>query len=78
MGILKKLKNIFLKTQTETPVVLITKKSDIKEFSCIEEAIKDLETDPDIPKEKIEKLRKSIEILKNKGKIRIQNGEIID
>jgi hypothetical protein len=64
--------------QQKAPVVLISKETDIKEFSSVEEAMIDIENDSNIPKEKIEKLRSSVEALKNKGIIKIQNGEIIE
>lgn len=72
------MKMFFSKKIKNAPIVMITKSSDVKEYSCIEEAIKELEADPDTPKEKIEKLRKGVDAIKNKGTIKIQNGEIIN
>jgi len=43
----------------------------------IEEAIKALEKDPNIPKEKIEILKQSFEKLKDKSSIKIRNGELL-
>ncbi len=60
------------------PVVLISKDTEIKEFNCIVEAITDLEMNSNVSAEIIEKLRASVETLKNKGIIKIQNGEIIE
>lgn len=68
------------------PLVIIKKDSnnfhfqnnaDIKEYMSIDEAIADLESDPNVSKEKIEKLKLSLRNLKNKSLIRIKNGEII-
>jgi hypothetical protein len=60
------------------PFVVINKDTEIKEYNCIEMAIADLEKDHDIPKEKIENIRVSFENLKNKGSIKIRNGEIVE
>jgi hypothetical protein len=51
--------------------------TNIKEFKSIEEAIVDLENDPNVPVHKIEKLKISLKNLKNKTSIKIRNGEII-
>jgi len=78
---LKKLMHLFQKKQPASLPLLIIKKGasadDIKEFTSIEEALASLEDDPDIPAEKIERLRSSLNDLKNKRSIRIRNGEII-
>jgi hypothetical protein len=51
--------------------------TNIKEFNSIEEAIADLENDPNVSHYKIEKLRLSLNNLKHKTTIKIRNGEII-
>jgi len=69
------------KLSTSAPLVIIKKgKEDenVKEYNSIEEVITDLENDPNVPKEKIEKLRLSLKSLKNKTSITIRNGEIIN
>jgi len=74
------------KNYKPTPLIIIKKESsfsnskydaDVKEYSSIDEAIADLENDPNVPKEKIEKLKQSLKLLKNKTSITIRNGEII-
>jgi hypothetical protein len=62
------------------PILIIKKETDdsnIKEYLSIEEAIADLENDPNVSAEKIEKLRESLNNLKNKTLIKIKNGDII-
>lgn len=62
------------------PLLIIKKNAEdanVKEYTSIEEAITDLENDPNVPKEKIEKLKSSLKLLKNKTSITIRNGEII-
>lgn len=62
------------------PLLIIKKNVDdanVKEYNSIEEAIADLENDPNVPSDKIEKLRSSLNNLKNKTSIKIRNGEII-
>lgn len=62
------------------PLLIIKKNADdanVKEYTSIEEAIADLENDPNVPSDKIEKLRSSLNKLKNKTSIKIRNGEII-
>jgi len=61
----------------KAPFVIINKDQEIIEYDSIEVAIADLEKDPEIPKYKMEKIRASFEEMKNKGKIKIKNGEII-
>ncbi len=81
MKILKKLCGLFKKGHSTSAPVLIIKKdtndSNIKEFNSIEEAISDLENDPNVSAIKIEKLKLSLKNLKNKTSIKIKNGEII-
>jgi hypothetical protein len=65
---------------TIAPLLIIkqdTKEVDVKEYQTIEEAIADLENDPNVPSEKIEKLKASLKKLKNKTSITIRNGEIL-
>lgn len=62
------------------PLLIIKKDADdanVKEYMSIEEAIADLEKDPNVSPEKIEKLRSSLNTLKNKTSIRIKDGELI-
>jgi len=72
---------LFTKGHSTSAPVLIIKKdtndSNIKEFNSIEEAISDLENDPNVSAIKIEKLKLSLKNLKNKTSIKIKNGEII-
>jgi len=81
LKILKKLCGLFKKGHSTSAPVLIIKKdtndSNIKEFNSIEEAISDLENDPNVSAIKIEKLKLSLKNLKNKTSIKIKNGEII-
>ena len=68
------------KPSQSVPLLIIKKESDdtnIKEYESIEEAIADLENDPNVPTDKIEKLRLTLKNLKNKTSIKIRNGEII-
>ena len=62
------------------PLLIIKKNADdanVREFKSIEEAIVDLENDPNVSSDKIEKLRSSLKNLKNKSSIKIRNGEIV-
>jgi polyhydroxyalkanoate synthesis regulator phasin len=72
---------LFNKKLAKPSPLLIIKKGkgdeNVKEYSSIEEAITDLENDPNVSHSKIEKLRLSLNNLKNKTTIRIRNGEII-
>jgi len=68
------------KPSASAPLLIIKKDTDdanLKEYNSIEEAIADLENDPNVPSEKIEKLKSSVKQLKNKTSIKIRNGEII-
>ncbi len=79
--------SLFTKKQSKSiPILIIRKETDlsrtrdydnVKEFKSIEEAIADLENDPNVPLEKIEKLKSSLKNLENKTSIKIKNGEII-
>ena len=72
---------LFSKKTKRTGSLLIIKKNtdndNVKEYKSIDEAIADLETDPNISVDKIEKLKSSLNNLKNKSSIKIQNGEIV-
>ncbi len=62
------------------PLLIIKKEIDnenTKEYNSIEEAIADLENDPNVSAELVEKLKLSFKNLKNKRSIKIRNGEII-
>ena len=72
----------FFKGKPSGPLpLLIIKKNEtdanVKEYTSMEEAIADLEKDPNVSPEKIEKLRSSLNTLKNKSSIRIKDGELI-
>ncbi len=63
------------------PLLIIKKETDdakVKEYMSIEEAIADLEIDPNVSAAKIEKLRISLKNLRTKSSIKIRNGEILD
>jgi len=68
------------KNSVSVPLLIIKKDKDdsnVKEYRSIEEAISDLEIDPNVSAEKIKKLRSSLKNLKDKTSIKIKNGEII-
>ena len=81
LKIIKKLCGLFTKKHSTSAPVLIIKKdtndSNIKEYKSIEDAIADLENDPNVSAVKIEKLKVSLKNLKNKTIIKIKNGQII-
>ena len=78
---MKKLWDLFTRKHTGTVPLLIIKKGtndgDVIEYRSIEEAIADLERDPNVPSEKIDNLRSSLKRLKNNSSIKIRNGELI-
>lgn len=78
---MKKLMDLFKNKHPDSVPVLIIKKdaddANVKEYRSIEEAIADLESDPNVPSDKIEKLRSSVKSLKNNTSIKIRNGELI-
>lgn len=78
---LKKLMFLFTKkSYLSAPLLIIKKDSDdlnVKEYQSVEDAIADLENDPNVPADKIENLKSSLKRLKNKTSIKIKNGEII-
>lgn len=68
------------KHSVSVPLLIIKKGADdinVKEYKSIDEAIADLENDPNVSLYKIEKLRSTLKNLKNKTSIKIRNGEII-
>lgn len=81
MNLIKKLLGLFTKKlANSSPLLIIKKGTDddrVKEYKTIEEAIADLENDPNVSSEKIERLRLSLKNLKNRTSIKIVNGEII-
>ena len=63
------------------PLIIIKKEleeSNVMEYKSIDDAIADLESDKSVPTEKIQKLKLSLQQLKNKTSIKIRNGEIIE
>ena len=81
MNLIKKLLGLFHKKKSNSIPLLLIKRfagdENIKEFNSIEEAIADLENDPNISKEKLERLKASLKNLKDKNTIKITKGEII-
>ncbi len=82
MKILKKLMELFSKKDSGTiPLLIIRKGTDeenVKEYKSIEDAIADLENDPNVPAGKVEKLKLSFKKLKNKNSIKIKDGELFN
>lgn len=72
---LKFLKKLFDAEVTVAPVVSVNDE-EIKTYDTVAEAITDLENDPNIPKEKLDKLKITLSELKLTGKVTIKNGEI--
>ena len=81
MKILDKLIGFLKKNNSKTaPLLIIRKESDeadIKEYKSIDEAISDLENDPNVSADIVEKLKLSFKNLRNKTSIKIKNGEIL-
>lgn len=81
MNMFEKLIGFFKKKRSRSvPLLIIKKETDdthVREYRSIEEAVADLEHDPNVPTDKIEKLRASLKSLKNKTTIKIKNGEIV-
>jgi polyhydroxyalkanoate synthesis regulator phasin len=71
----------FTKKQPKSaPLLIIKKETDepnVKEYNSIEEAIADLENDPNVSADKIDKLRSALKKLKNKTSIKIKDGKIL-
>lgn len=83
-NILKKISLIinkyFFKKNNSLPLLIIKKDNNdeiIKEYKSIEDAIADIESDPNVSAEKIEILKASLIKLKNRTTIKIKDGEII-
>jgi len=80
LTILKNLKSFFVKKKKNSvPLFIIKKRADVpteKEFISMEEIISLMENDPNIPKDKLEKLRSSLNRLKNNNVIKIKNGRL--
>ena len=78
---MKKLWDLFTRKHAATVPLVIIKKGtddgDVIEYRSIDEAIADLERDPNVPSEKIDNLRSSLKRLKNNSSIKIRNGELI-
>jgi len=71
---------IFGKRSDTQPILIIKKETDderVKEYKSIEEAIRDLENDPNIPADKLKKLKSSFINLNNRNSIRIKDGELL-
>ena len=81
MKTLKKVLDLFRRRKITTAPLLIIRKDSgddgVKEYKSLEDAITDLENDPNVPSAKIEKLKTFIKQFKNKTSITIRNGEII-
>ncbi|MCL4550852.1 MAG: hypothetical protein M1495_20045 [Bacteroidetes bacterium] len=82
MKILKKLMELFSRKDSGTvPLLIIRKGTDeenVKEYKSIEDAIADLENDPNVPSDKVKKLKSSFKKLKNKNSIKIKDGELFN
>lgn len=82
MNIIQILTSMFSKKHSiSAPLLIIRKSADesnLKEYNSIEEAINDLENDPNVSPDKIEKLKSSLKNLKSKTSIKIRDGEIIN
>jgi hypothetical protein len=82
MNIWYRLKGIIKKqNHNSVPLIIVQKdfnSTETKEYYSIEKAIADLENDINIPKEKLEQIRRSLDNLKHKSSIKIRNGEIFE
>ena len=71
----------FKKKQSHSVPLFIIKKdvddADVKEYKSMEEAIADLEQDPNVSQDKIATIRASLKSLKSKTTIKIKNGELV-
>ena len=80
--------SLFTKKHSKSAPLLIIKKdadlsrtrddANIKEYKSIEDAIADLENDPNVPSDKVKKLKSSFKKLKNKNSIKIKDGELFN
>ena len=73
---LKFLKKFFDAEVIIAPVVSVNDE-EVKTYNTVAEAITDLENDPNLPKEKLDKLKVTLSELKLTGKVKIKNGEVI-
>ena len=75
------LAGLFKKKQSPSvPLFIIKKDADdggVKEYKSMEEAIADLEQDPNVSQDKIATIRASLKSLKSKTTIKIKNGELV-
>jgi len=86
VNVLKRLFQLFKRKSPQqnlksAPLLIIKKAADhdtIKEYNSIEEAIADLEKDPNVSLDKIEHLKLSVKMLKDKSSIKIKNGELLN
>lgn len=74
---LKFLKKLFNADVTIAPVVSVNEE-EVKTYDTVAEALADLENDPNIPKEKLDKLKFTLNELKLTGKLKIKNGELVN
>ena len=73
---LKFLKKFFDAEVIIAPVLSVNDE-EVKTYNTVAEAITDLENDPNLPKEKLDKLKLTLSELKLTGKVKIKNGEIL-
>jgi len=73
---LKFLKKLFNADVTIAPVISVNDE-EVKTYDTVAGAIADLERDQNIPIEKLDKLKITLNELKLTGKVRIKNGELI-
>ena len=78
---MKKLMGFFKRKRSPSvPLFIIKKDADdggVKEYKSMEEAIADLEQDPNVSQDKIATIRASLKSLKSKTTIKIKNGELV-
>lgn len=74
---LKFLKKLFNADVTIAPVISVNDE-EVKTYDTVVEALADLENDPNIPKEKLDKLKLTLNELKLTGKVKIKNEELIN
>lgn len=81
MNIVNLFMKVFTKQNSKSSPLLIIRQdvnqNKVHEYDSIEEAIADLENDPNVPAEKVARLRLSLKNFKNKTSIKIKNGEIV-
>lgn len=78
MKFIQKIVGLFRINKKESiPLLLIKRPAEnSEEYNYIEKAISDLESDPNVPLEKIENLKSSYDRLKHKTSIEIRDGRI--